>query len=143
MAQSEFLPYEANYLDLDPTTTDATGMPVIRITYDGYDNEKRLNAYMTDKVTEIMMKAGATQTWAYPFFASPVNTHAYGGTRMGDDPATSVVDGFSLCHDVPNLAVLGGSTFCSTASYNPTQTIQALAWRSAEHIAQNFGTIAR
>lgn len=141
MAQGEFLPYETNYLDLDPTVVDEIGMPVIRITYDAGANEKAQYTYMVDKMTEIVTKMGATTTWAYPFYASPVNTHDYGGTRMGNDPATSVVDSYSIMHDVPNLLVLGGSTFCSTASYNPTLTIQALAWRAADHLASNFASI--
>ena len=41
-----------------------------------------------------------------------------------------------------NLAVLGGSVFVSSGGYNPTQTIQALAWRTAEHIVKNFKAIA-
>lgn len=61
---------------------------------------------------------------------------------MGADPATSVVNQYSLAHEAPNLAVLGGSTFCSTTGYNPTETIEALAWYSADHIAQNFSKIA-
>jgi hypothetical protein len=61
---------------------------------------------------------------------------------MGDDPATSVVDRYCMSHEVPNLAVLGGATFCSTSGYNPTGTIQALSWRAAEHIAQNFSKLS-
>jgi choline dehydrogenase-like flavoprotein len=57
---------------------------------------------------------------------------------MGLDPVMSVVDGYSISHEVPNLAILGGSTFVSTTGLNPTCTIEALSWRSAEYIATNF-----
>lgn len=142
MAQSEFLPYEANYLDLDPSATDAAGVPVIRATFDAYDNEKRQAEYMTGKLKEILGAMGVDQSWGFPVTPNPVNTHGYGGTRMGDDPSESVVNKYGLVHDAPNLCVLGGSTFCSTAGYNPTETIQALAWYAADHIAVNLSALA-
>lgn len=140
--QLEILPYEANFLDLDPTKKDPLGMPVVRVTFDFYDNEKRAGQYLVGKMQEIAKAMGATTTWGYPPTPIPINTHAYGGTRMGLDPATSVVNQYSLAHEAPNLAVLGGSTFCSTTGYNPTETIEALAWYAADHIAQNFSKIA-
>ena len=90
------------------------------------------------------MAAGATELW--PFLPAgipvPISSHAYGGTRMGDDPATSVVNKYSISHEAKNLFVLGGSTFPTTSGYNPTQTTQALAWYAMEHLAQNFNDIA-
>ena len=55
---------------------------------------------------------------------------------------TSVVDKHSLAHDTPQLAIIGGSTFVNTTGYNPTETMQALAWMGAEHIAENFESLA-
>ena len=57
---------------------------------------------------------------------------------MGHDPATSVVDDSSVSHEVPNLVILGGSTFPTSTGYNPTNTIEALAWRAGDHIAANW-----
>ena len=57
---------------------------------------------------------------------------------MGDDPSTSVVDKWLVSHEVPNLAILGGSTFPTSTGYNPTNTIEALSWRTGEHIAANW-----
>jgi gluconate 2-dehydrogenase alpha chain len=70
------------------------------------------------------------------------STHAYGGTRMGDNPETNVVNRWGFSHEAPNLGVLGGSVFGTSGSRNPTQTIQALAWRTAEYLAKNWKTIA-
>jgi choline dehydrogenase-like flavoprotein len=42
---------------------------------------------------------------------------------------------------VPNLAILGGSTFPTAAGYNPTGTIEALAWRTGQYIAENFNKL--
>ena len=140
--QLENIPSVHNFLDLDPTTKDALGVPVVRITYDLHENELRAGNYLLKKYAEILKAMGATKTWHYPPSPLAINSHAYGGTRTGEDPATSVVDPYLLAHEVRNLAILGGSTFPSTTGYNPTCTIEATAWRAAEHIAKNYRKLA-
>ena len=51
---------------------------------------------------------------------------------MGDNPETSVVDKWGFAHEVKNLGMLGGSVFGTSGARNPTLTIQALAWRTAD-----------
>jgi len=75
--------------------------------------------------------------------AMGVSTHAYGGTRMGDNPETNVVNRWGFSHEAPNLGVLGASVMGTSGAHNPTLTAQALAWRTAEHLAKNFNSIAR
>jgi len=60
--------------------------------------------------------------------------HLLGTCRMGDDPATSVVDKFHRTHDVPNLFLCDGSSFVTSGRGQPTMTIMALAFRASEHI---------
>jgi gluconate 2-dehydrogenase alpha chain len=117
---------------------------VVRVTYDLQDNERRAGAFIGRKLAEILKAMGATRTWpGLPAgLPIPINSHAWGGTRMGDDPTKSVVNEFCISHEVSNLAVLGGSCFVSTTGYNPTETIEALSWRAAEHIAAHFSTLA-
>ena len=55
---------------------------------------------------------------------------------MGDDPRSSVVDKWNRAHDVPNLFLVDGSSLVTCARQQPTATIQALAYRAAEHIGQ-------
>lgn len=141
-AQQETLPYEANFLDLDPKVKDPAGVPVVRVTYSWGDNERRAGAYMSGKLVEMLRAMGANQTWAAPPVPYPINSHSYGGTRMGVDPSTSVVDGYLLSHEAQNLSIMGGSTFCNSTGYNPTETIEATSWRSAEYIANNFQKLA-
>ena len=68
--------------------------------------------------------------------------HAYGGTRMGDNPETNVVDRWGLSHEVPNLGILGGSVMGTSGARNPTLTAQALAWRTAEHLVKNWKKVS-
>ncbi|MGC4193188.1 MAG: GMC family oxidoreductase [Thermomicrobiales bacterium] len=141
--QLEVLAYEGNFLDLDPTKKDDTGMPVIRITFNLGENEKKANQWMNPKMEAVLKEMGATQTWSYPDPANiPINSHAYGGTRMGDDPAVSVVNKYGISHEAPNLMVLGGSNWVSTTGYNPTETIEAHAWYASDYLVQNLAKIA-
>ena len=76
------------------------------------------------------------------FHDDPINdapgftVHLLGTCRMGNDPTTSVVDKYHRAHDVPNLFIVDGSSFVTSGRGQPTLTIQALAFRAADHIAQ-------
>ncbi len=56
--------------------------------------------------------------------------HIQGTHRMGDDPATSVVDRNLRLHDVPNLLLLGAGCFPATSAANPTLTLSALSLKA-------------
>jgi gluconate 2-dehydrogenase alpha chain len=137
-AQIDNLSYEDNLLDLDPVARDAFGLPRVRCTHRVHDREREAWDFYAEKIQEWLRAAGATQTWPAPtFLVDP--RHPAGGTRMGDDPETSVVDGFGLSHEVPNVGVLGASVFPTTGGVNPTLTVQAVAWRTADHLADDWG----
>jgi gluconate 2-dehydrogenase alpha chain len=141
--QKTTLPYEDNYLDLDPTVKDALGLPVCRITFDFKDNERKIGAFTQDKMTQWFMEAGAIAVERGGAGSVGPSTHAYGGTRMGDNAATNVVDRWGFSHEVPNLGVLGASVMGTSGAHNPTLTAQALAWRTAERLASAWGSIAK
>jgi gluconate 2-dehydrogenase alpha chain len=140
--QCNTLPYENTYLDLDDQVKDPLGDPVIRITSPAKENEQRAFAYAAAKTREWFRAAGAVETTAGTGFGGGPSTHAIGGTRMGDDPARNVVDRWGISHEAPNLGILGGSVMGTIGARNPTLTFQALAWRTAEYLAKNFGRIA-
>jgi gluconate 2-dehydrogenase alpha chain len=140
--QKTTLPYEDNYLDLHPTVRDPLGDPVCRITADYKDNERKLAAFTQEKMEQWFREAGAIATLRAPLGTMGVSTHAYGGTRMGDDPGTNVVDRFGFCHEVPNLGILGASVMGTSGARNPTLTAQALAWRTAQRLVDSWSTVA-
>ena len=136
--QKTTLPYEDNYLDLDPVVKDPLGFPVCRITADYKDNERRVTAAAQEKMIEWYRAAGAIATQANPIGTMGPTTHAYGGTRMGRNPETNVVNEWGFSHEAPNLGVLGASVMGTSGARNPTLTVQALAWRTAEYLAREW-----
>ena len=62
--------------------------------------------------------------------------HLMGTCRMGNDPSTSVVDGFCRSHDIPNLYICSAAAFVTSGGCNPTETVMALAARTADHIIE-------
>ena len=141
--QKTTLPYEDNYLDLDPAVKDPLGFAVCRITADYKDNERQISEFIQEKMTQWYKAAGAIATQAGPLGTMGPTTHAYGGTRMGDNAETNVVNRWGFSHEVPNLGVLGASVMGTSGARNPTLTVQALAWRTAEYLATHWKEIAK
>lgn len=140
--QKTTLPYEDNYLDLDPTVKDPLGDPVMRVTCEFKANEIRIALFAQEKMAEWYRAAGAIAIEKEGIGPAGVVTHAYGGTRMGNDINTNVVDRWGFSHEVPNLGVIGASVMGTSGSRNPTLTVQALAWRTAQHLADSWNTRA-
>ena len=133
--QANTFPYENTYLDLDPDVKDPLGDPVCRITSGPKENEPKQALYAGQKMEEWFRAAGAIEiTKAQGGGGPALTTHAFGGTRMGNSAETSVVDRWGFSHEAPNLGILGASVFGTAGARNPTLTVQALAWRTAEHV---------
>ena len=141
--QTSTFPYENCYLDLDPGVRDSLGDPVCRITTGGAkQNETNAVRYAQKKMEQWFREAGAVAVEAANPGVPSLTTHAYGGTRMGDNPETTVVDGWGFSHEAPNLGILGASVMGTSGARNPTLTAQALAWRTAERLIKNWKAIA-
>ena len=140
VAQTENLPYADQTIDLDPNVRDAWGLPAPRLTYDWRrPNEVKRVAFMQAKMEEIGHAMGSPQVWRAPTAPGFPGAHHEGGTRMGSDPKTSVVNRYGQSWDIPNLFVIGSSTFPTMgAGFNPTLTIQALAYLSADAIVNRY-----
>jgi gluconate 2-dehydrogenase alpha chain len=139
-AQTENLPYADQTIDLDPDTRDSWGLPAPRMTYDWRrPNERARIDFLFGKLEEIARASGATKVWRAPTGPGAPGAHHEGGTRMGSDPKTSVVNRYGQSWDIPNLFIIGSSTFPTMgAGFNPTLTIQALAYMSADAIVNRY-----
>jgi len=133
---STSLPLEQNSVSLDPSLKDAWGMPAIRVTYRDHPDDLAMGRFLQERGVEVMQAAGALDVWKGAQVEATASPHLLGTCRMGNDPATSVVDRFHRSHDVRNLFVCDGSSFVTSGRGQPTLTIQALAFRAADHIAR-------
>ncbi len=139
LSETENLAYPDHTIDLDPNVRDAWGLPAPRLTYDWRrPNELKQVAYMQDKMDELSRAMGAAHAWRAPLSAGYPGPHIQGGTRMGTDPNSSVVNKYGQSWDIPNLFIVGSSTNPSMSGFNPTLTIQALAYMSADAIANRY-----
>ena len=132
-----------NYLDLDPTYKDAWGQPLMRMTFDFPENDLKMSAYCTERATQIAKAMGGKQVAGgprrRPYSVSQYqSTHNTGGTVMGVDPSTSVLNRYCQSWDAHNVFVIGASNFPQNASYNPTGTIGALAYWTADALVKRY-----
>ncbi len=130
------LPVETNSVSLDPDHTDRWGRPALRLTYTDHPDDMATKRWFQARAHELMEAAGAARIWSQPVREATGGVHLLGTARMGNDPRESVVDRYHRAHDVPNLFVCDGSSFVTSGRGQPTMTIQALAFRAAEHIAR-------
>jgi choline dehydrogenase-like flavoprotein len=133
---STSLAVESNSVSIDPVLKDAWGIPAIRVTYKDHPDDLAFARFLQDRQVEIMQAAGAQKVWRDEVQESEWTVHLLGTCRMGADPATSVVDKYHRTHDVKNLFLCDGSSFVTSGRGQPTMTIQALAFRAADHIGQ-------
>jgi choline dehydrogenase-like flavoprotein len=135
------LPEDDNRVALDAAHCDGDGLPGVRVRYRIGENTRRMLAFHAARAEESLEAAGARQVHTQVPVRS-AGWHLLGTARMGRDPATSVVDRFGRCHDVPNLYVADGSAFVTAAGVNPTSTVAALAARLAEHLVATRREVA-
>ncbi len=129
-AHAEGLPCEHNTVTLDPVLRDSLGLPTARVNYAWGDNDVKLAAAARDKAAEMMTASGARKVR----IGLNYGAHAMGSCRMGNDPATSVVNEFCRSHDVKNLYICDTSVFVTGTGVNPTLTAMAIADRAADRM---------
>jgi choline dehydrogenase-like flavoprotein len=138
------MPQHDNRVDLDPDVADAWGLPVARITLTPHRNDLDQGRFLIDRSADILEAAGArTVTKVYADRVTGNCSHQHGTLRMGDDPASSVLDRWCRAHEVDNLFAVDGSSFPTATGANPTLTIMANAWRVADRIIAGRGRPSR
>lgn len=136
--------YRDCFLDLDPTYKDRFGRPLMRMTFDFHDNELKMSDYLTNRLADIARAMNPSEIAVEPRKGPYTvtiyqSTHNTGGTAMGTDPTTSVVNRYCQTWDVPNVFIPGGaSVFPQNHGYNPTDTVGALAYWTADAITTKY-----
>jgi choline dehydrogenase-like flavoprotein len=124
---------------LSTDVRDQHGLPVARLSGTTHPETVRTARFMHERAREWLQAAGAVQIWGnQPGLYLSGGQHQAGTCRMGDDPQTSVVDKWGRVHGHDNVFIADGSVHVTNGGFNPVLTILALAFRTAEHIAQTW-----
>jgi choline dehydrogenase-like flavoprotein len=141
--RGEMIPNADSYCEIDPAVVDQWGIPVLRFHWKWSDHELNQVKHMQDTFRSLVAEMGGqvfspmpTREQGYGIAPGGRIIHELGGVRMGDDPKTSVLNKWCQAHDCRNLFVADGAPFVTQADKNPTWTILALAWRTADYIAE-------
>lgn len=141
--QGESLPYEDQYLDLDPNFKDNHGFPLLRLTFDFHDNDYKLYRFLAQRCKEVMQEmnpdhmVNTAELSAYNVH-SYQSTHCTGGAIMGDTPDNSVTNRYGQVWDTPNVFVTGAALYPQNPGMNPTGTLLALAYWQAAAIKDRY-----
>ena len=133
------VPAAASRVTLEPSVSDANGMPAVRLLADAPEpNDMRAAEFLGQRAEEWLRASGArTATplrWALSRGPS-AGQHQAGTCRMGTDPRTSVTDTWGRVWGHDGVTVADGSLHVTNGGVNPVLTILALAWRVSEHLA--------
>lgn len=126
----EVLPHPDNAVTLSGLK-DEYGMPVPKVTFSYQENDKKLYKHAIGQMNRLIEAMGGV-----PEHVVSDTAHLMGGCRMGSDPQTSVVNEYGQSHDIPNLFIAGASTFVTSGGANPTNTVMALAARTADKLIE-------
>lgn len=143
--RGEMIPNDRTYCEIDPDVVDRWGIPVLRFHFAWTDHELKQAKHMHNTFTAILETMGGKVTG----LANPEREsegisvggtiiHELGTARMGNDPKSSVVNKYCQAHDVKNLFLADAATFVSNPDKNPTLTINALAWRTSDYLAEEM-----
>lgn len=143
--RGEAIARKDNYCEIDPTTVDEWGIPVLRFHYKWSDFERKQARHMQATFEELIHNMGGevlgdtpTAEQDYGLLAPGRIIHEVGTTRMGDDPKTSVTNRYQQLHDADNVFITDAGPFVSQADKNCTWTILALSMRASEYIVDQL-----
>jgi choline dehydrogenase-like flavoprotein len=141
--RGEQIPNPSSYCELDPTVKDRWGIPVLRFHWKWSDHEYNQVRHMQETFRDLIREMGGeplgdmpSRARGYGIANGGAIIHELGTIRMGSDARSSALNGDCQAWDCKNLFVADGGPFVSQADKNPTWTILALAWRTADKIAQ-------
>jgi choline dehydrogenase-like flavoprotein len=131
------IPSPEGRVTIDQTVSDQWEIPVARLSGTTHPATIVAVEYMRARGEEWLRASGCETIWsAGPELKLSGGQHQAGSCRMGHDPKSSVTDEWGRVHNHDNLFVVDGSLHVTNGGFNPVLTIMALAFRSADHIAQ-------
>lgn len=141
--RGEMIPNADSFCEIDTNSVDQWGIPTLRFHFKHSEHEFKMVEHMQQHFTAILEGTGGTvepdsRPTADKISTGGSVTHETGTVRMGDDPATSALNKYCQSHEVRNLFVADAGPFVSHPEKNPTLTICALAWRTAEYLAEEM-----
>jgi choline dehydrogenase-like flavoprotein len=143
--RGEMVPNEQTFMEVDPNVVDRFGIPVPRFHFRWSEYEYKQVKHMHDTFTNIIEGMGGRvmglrnpEREGSGISAGGSIIHELGTVRMGDDPKKSVLNKYCQAHEVKNLFVADAAPFVSNPDKNPTLTICALAWRTADYLAEEL-----
>lgn len=135
VGRGEMIPNEKTFCEIDPDLKDRWGVPALKFHWQWSDHELHQAEHMHRTFASLIeAMGGVVKKPKDESITLPSITHEVGGARMGSSANTSVTNSWGQVWDVRNLFVADGAAFCSSPDKNPTLTIMALAWRSADFI---------
>jgi len=131
------IPNPEGRVSVDDNVLDKWGIPVARLSGTTHPATVEAAEFMRERGEQWLRASGCEKVWStQPGLILSGRQHQAGTCRMGNDPATSVTDEWGRIHGHNNLFVIDGSLHVTNGGFNPVLTIMALAFRSAEYIAQ-------
>ncbi len=141
-AYYDVLPARDSELTLDASARNHWGDPLPRMQFRDAPESIALRSHTEDSIRAVFREMAAAGNGEIISSASAAGDigqeHPGGGCRMGDDPATSVVDRWGRAHDHENLFVAGAPTNVTASCCNGTLTFAALGLRTASKVAEAF-----
>jgi choline dehydrogenase-like flavoprotein len=134
----EQFPDRENRIELDPSRTDDHGNPVPRVVWSIDDRTEAAIRRANEIQRSVFDELGVDPAWRVGPGSTGPAFHHMGTTRMGADPASSVVDADCRTHDLENCWLVGSSVFPTGGAMNPTLTIAALAVRAVESVTESL-----
>ncbi len=145
-ALGEMIPNPDSFCEIDAGgLVDQYGIPVLRFHWKWTDYEYNQVGHMRQTLNSIIQAMGGTVNGDDPSLTNQqrISTggsviHEVGTIRMGDNPSRAPLNRYCQAHEVKNLFVADGGPFVSNPEKNPTLAIVALAWRTAEYLAEQL-----
>jgi choline dehydrogenase-like flavoprotein len=138
-APAQEMPVFESRVELAADLKDSWGIPTLRLSGHRHPHDLEVAHFMASKCEQWLREAGATKTWtSLPGMGLSGGQHQAGTCRMGNDPKTSVVDRHCRIHDVDNVYVVDGSVHVNNGGFNPSLTIQAIAYWASAAMVKNW-----